>query len=791
MWLDGADTSTMTFNGSKVSQWTDKSSTGISFGQANASYQPTYSLDSSNNRSSLKFTNGTGTILNPTNTALYPINSQRFSVFVAMRFSDPAVSALQTVSRKQNGTPAGDEWIRYQTNISFYIGESEYQTTLTNTAASGVWSGIVGTTMDLWINGSVIGSASRSTNAVHSNNFSVGGDSAGAIYGMSGWIYEYIIYNTAFSTTQRQTMEGYLAWKWNLQASLPANHPYSSSAPSVPNSLGISRPALSLALAPTGVKSMGKSSYYTSFLPTQITGCALWLDAADSTTFTYSSGINISQWKDKTVNGFNATQFGTGTTTYSANGLGGYPAVNFANTNANMVCSIPAGTFPSGVTGFVVANTNSGTIARCVNNIPAPFDGAGTSLVVGNGSGFQVFSSSYNLGSSSSPIVYAFTVTTPMVFTQIVNGTTYTNYSIYSTAAAYGDTATTITIGVRQDKGWAATGYFSEILVYTSVLTNTQIQQIEGYLASKWGLQGTLPSNHPYAATVPAGIISLRPAISQALVPAGVKIAVPIRSWSTTVKFSYTGADQSYVVPAGVTSIKAILWGAGGGGGYVGTGTVYGGAGAYLEGILKVTPSSTLTIIVGRSGLYADGGGGNQFSVYGGGGAPGYNAGGGGGRTAIVYGAIELVTVGAGGGGSYWAPNAMGGAGDSVTGTGDNAGVLGSYGGLGGTQTAGGAHPSNGGSNGSLHAGGNATAGFDGGGGGSGYYGGGAGGFYGDLSGGGGGSSFSSNLSAIVAFNSPNRYTAPYTTSPFYVTGIANGGSNGQPGGHGYLVIQY
>jgi hypothetical protein len=133
----------------------------------------------------------------------------------------------------------------------------------------------------------------------------------------------------------------------------------------------------------------------------------------------------------------------------------------------------------------------------------------------------------------------------------------------------------------------------------------------------------------------------------------------------------------------------------------------------------------------------------------------------------------------------------MGGAGDSVTGTGDNAGVLGSYGGLGGTQTAGGAHPSNGGSNGSLHAGGNATAGFDGGGGGSGYYGGGAGGFYGDLSGGGGGSSFSSNLSAIVAFNSPNRYTAPYTTSPLYVTGIANGGSNGQPGGHGYLVIQY
>jgi hypothetical protein len=28
------------------------------------------------------------------------------------------------------------------------------------------------------------------------------------------------------TTTQRQQVEGYLAWKWGLNASLPTTHPY-------------------------------------------------------------------------------------------------------------------------------------------------------------------------------------------------------------------------------------------------------------------------------------------------------------------------------------------------------------------------------------------------------------------------------------------------------------------------------------------------------------------------------------------------------------------------------------
>jgi hypothetical protein len=40
--------------------------------------------------------------------------------------------------------------------------------------------------------------------------------------------------------------------------------------------------------------------------------------------------------------------------------------------------------------------------------------------------------------------------------------------------------------------------YISEMILYKSKLTKSQYQLIEGYLAWKWGLNTSLPTNHPY-----------------------------------------------------------------------------------------------------------------------------------------------------------------------------------------------------------------------------------------------------------------------------------------------------
>ena len=47
----------------------------------------------------------------------------------------------------------------------------------------------------------------------------------------NGYYGEVMYFNVQLSDTNRQKIEGYLAWKWGLQASLPGGHPYASAAP--------------------------------------------------------------------------------------------------------------------------------------------------------------------------------------------------------------------------------------------------------------------------------------------------------------------------------------------------------------------------------------------------------------------------------------------------------------------------------------------------------------------------------------------------------------------------------
>jgi len=59
-----------------------------------------------------------------------------------------------------------------------------------------------------------------------------------------------------------------------------------------------------------------------------------------------------------------------------------------------------------------------------------------------------------------------------------------------------------------------------------------------------------------------------------------------------------TGKDILFQVPRNVSKIYVNMWG-GGGAGFEG----FGGAGAYVEGMLPVTPGSFFTVIVGCGGL--------------------------------------------------------------------------------------------------------------------------------------------------------------------------------------------
>jgi hypothetical protein len=238
----------------------------------------------------------------------------------------------------------------------------------------------------------------------------------------------------------------------------------------------------------------------------------------------------------------------------------------------------------------------------------------------------------------------------------------------------------------------------------------------------------------------PAGPVAGIALIAVSLWAPVVSAASPV-----DVPFFFTGAEQSWVVPTGVTSIHVVVIGGHG----MANGSLQGGFGASVSGDLAVTPGTTLYVEVGGSSANPQASpfnGGGPVSTGSGGGA---GAGGGGSdiRTiAMINAGTTLASrlVVAGGGG---------GAGSGSIAAGGNAGQPGAdgisaTGGSPGGPAAGGIGGSSGGGTGSIGQGGIGGGGsIIGGGGGGGYYGGGGGGSGGfDGGGGGGGSSFTGTL---------------------------------------------
>jgi len=225
--------------------------------------------------------------------------------------------------------------------------------------------------------------------------------------------------------------------------------------------------------------------------------------------------------------------------------------------------------------------------------------------------------------------------------------------------------------------------------------------------------------------------------------------SVQVIQFSTTV---------GYVVPAGITAMRAFMWG-GGGGNYTSGGS--GGAGAFIAGTFSVNPGDILSTCVNY------GGGGGSF---GGGGFSGIF------RGAILQGNAIGIAAGGGAGGSH--PLDGGGYGGVTTG-GPAYYRWGSAGG-GATQTAAGT----GGGNGSALQGGSSTTG-----GGGGYFGG-AGNANNsvDVVGGGGGSSWTTGLFNILAEDGQRgNYAANNVAGGQWAPFASNWGNPGV-GGRVFLV---
>jgi autotransporter-associated beta strand protein len=236
LWLDAADSSTLTLSSGTVTQWRDKSGNGRNTTQVSGINRPTLTTEAG--MPSVQFAsqalNIPGAAAPGQNGAIvgvFNISTTSYSLAGFINISSPGDSPEIRLGLSYVPGTSGDAayW------NGGYVGgfnpgtNGLYGTRGVHGLAFTTDSGT--TTVQRLNNGTSVASGSRATGTWNPiGEFSLGRASWTNHY-RDGNAQELITVQSALSTTDRQLLDGYLAWKWGLQASLAANNPYKNAAP--------------------------------------------------------------------------------------------------------------------------------------------------------------------------------------------------------------------------------------------------------------------------------------------------------------------------------------------------------------------------------------------------------------------------------------------------------------------------------------------------------------------------------------------------------------------------------
>jgi hypothetical protein len=506
LWLDASQLTGLS-NGGTLTSWTDRTSNSY-VGTAVAS--PTFITNSMNSLPVVRF-NGTSQYINFGSNILNIGSNSGIATFTVLKFNNTSNGGIigKTVAGPFNARwallrEAGSN--KFLVDVNGTAPEARYADVLTtNQLYEALWDR---QQLFIYRNGALQASATQASTSNLSNTAPVwlgaypnsAGSAPLAGFFMSGDIAEVLVYMSNVTPFIRQQIEGYLSWKWGLQGNLASTHPYFAGPP---------------------------QQAYTTFNPLLYTGLQLWLDAADTTTLTGATAV--SQWADKSGNSNNVsqavpTQQPVRFTT--ANGLTGLSYTASTGGTIDTGGQWFRGTFATPMTSnrlsvFMVGSMNSAAqqYGRAVSLSQLTSNdyiaGAGGINIARNSTANSLM---MEANGASGPPTGAVTLATPFIAESIFNGA---NQTAFVNGTQTGTRAFTANfniarsgIGFLSYQGVNTTtdrwdGTINEVLVYNTFLELGSRQTIEGYLAWKWGLQGSLPITHPYATVNPSGSIAV------------------------------------------------------------------------------------------------------------------------------------------------------------------------------------------------------------------------------------------------------------------------------------------
>ena len=511
LWLDAADSTTVSLTGSTVTQWRDKSGNGNNTTSIGAA---TYTTSGMNGRPCLSnITDATGPVTNP--------GSAKISVFVVGTV--PSLSSTYhnafALNNSVKATALANFYATGNMFTSYYGGQSPPRIygymgggnmSLSYSGTFGqpmVWEGLQdGVTTYTYGNGTSYGTTTVSATTYSYNAYWIGGPSN--IPKWPGYLGEIIVYNRTILTNERQQVEGYLAWKWGTVTGLPASHPYKTTPPyGTPYNLPVPMTNQSVFL-PAVVRRLLQASAWN---PRNFSTCLIWLDASDITTITGTSPVTA--WANKGTISVSANNTG--------NGAAGTCTSGAVTQNSRNVVRFPAGagmsiTFASpnqARAWFIVAKNTTQMSASVL--YWAAFNqrqGSGQDSPFGPG-GYSSGGSTYTMGSGPSGFFTCIgTAVAPepynvmKLYTWHVSAATTTLNALNVNGSSIPLSTNILAQSYRTDSvaysistpGYNTGSDICEVIFYNTEMSVAQRQTVEGYLAWKWGLQSSLPSNHPW-----------------------------------------------------------------------------------------------------------------------------------------------------------------------------------------------------------------------------------------------------------------------------------------------------
>ena len=468
----------MDFN--SVSQWNDKSGNGRHAIQATTTRRPVLQPAQQNLLPAIKWDgvddNLTGSLPYPTDglTTLFVV----YNVTVAS--GDQRVFDINGNNYGNFGSPQSSA----TADVILWQGTGGLWTQLAASTGWRIYSvNYAGTSSAVWRNG-----FSQALNSIGTLNptptgttYTLGNISTGANSGQfSGQIGELILYTGNLVLSDRQQIEKYLSRKWGIQSTVSSS--LLSNIP--PRAAG--------------------------FIPPLQTNLSVWLDAADDSMFQLG-GSSVNVWNDKSSN---AMVLSSGARpTRISNVLNGLPVVSFATTqNLSSTTTLTLG--PTNTWALVFNSSTGGNFfiaehSSNINNVQGSyFLGANFDLYAMNRTG--VLSTWKRYQDSSGQGVPPFNTNTwyiAVVSDNNTNGGVFFRRNgvtrTISNVNAFGALTGNITSNFFINHRLSANVNIAELLVYNRGLSLAEVQTLEGYLASKWGLQGSLPSTHPYVKITP------------------------------------------------------------------------------------------------------------------------------------------------------------------------------------------------------------------------------------------------------------------------------------------------